>query len=181
MVESIIEAASELLDAKPGQVSTNHIAQRAGASIGSVYHYFPNKEAITAAVYLHSGSSLLTKLKVASQIMDWQTALRAMIEVVIKHQLDRPVLARYLDAYESSDASPETVHNFRRQIEALLSSVIQRSATAVHDTNTYADLVCITQALCDSPSSGDDGYHRTLGERIERAVFGYLGIVVKRE
>ncbi|MCU0650332.1 MAG: TetR/AcrR family transcriptional regulator [Gemmatimonadaceae bacterium] len=50
-VDSILDAASELF-AEQGvdAVSVNAIAQRAGSSVGSLYHFFPNKDAIVEAL-----------------------------------------------------------------------------------------------------------------------------------
>lgn len=44
-VEAILKATTQLLE-KSGDVSTNHIADVAGVSIGSLYQYFPNKDSI---------------------------------------------------------------------------------------------------------------------------------------
>lgn len=47
----MLEAAAQLL-ARDGYdgVTTNHVAEAAGVSIGSLYEYFPNKQAIIAAM-----------------------------------------------------------------------------------------------------------------------------------
>jgi len=46
-VEQIVEAAAQVFSERGyAGATTNHIAERAGVSIGSLYQYFPNKEAI---------------------------------------------------------------------------------------------------------------------------------------
>jgi AcrR family transcriptional regulator len=49
--EAIVEAGAQLL-VEDGyhQLTTNRLAERAGVSIGSLYQYFPNKEAVIASV-----------------------------------------------------------------------------------------------------------------------------------
>jgi AcrR family transcriptional regulator len=50
-VDAILTAAAHILTEDGyDTASTNHIAERAGVSIGSLYQYFPNKEAIMTAV-----------------------------------------------------------------------------------------------------------------------------------
>jgi AcrR family transcriptional regulator len=49
--DAIVEAAAHLLATRGWDASTtNHIAERAGVSIGSLYKYFPNKPSILAEV-----------------------------------------------------------------------------------------------------------------------------------
>ena len=51
--DAILDGAAEgLLKQGYEKATTDRIAERAGVSIGSVYEYFPNKEAIFAAVML---------------------------------------------------------------------------------------------------------------------------------
>ncbi len=54
-VERILAAARRLLKASgesaPLKISTNHIAREAGLSVGSLYQYFPNTEAILLEVH----------------------------------------------------------------------------------------------------------------------------------
>ncbi len=50
-VNAVLEAAAQLLDREGyARLNTNAIAARAGISIGSLYQYFPNKEAICSAL-----------------------------------------------------------------------------------------------------------------------------------
>lgn len=55
MVERILEATRELLRQTSGgataKVTTNRIAKQAGISVGSLYQYFPNTEAVLYEVY----------------------------------------------------------------------------------------------------------------------------------
>ncbi len=51
--EDILEATAHLLNRKPfGEVSTNHIAKKTGISVGTLYKYYPNKDAILADLSL---------------------------------------------------------------------------------------------------------------------------------
>jgi AcrR family transcriptional regulator len=48
--DAIVEAAAQILERQgPNGVTTNSVAERAGVSIGTLYQYFPDKEAILVA------------------------------------------------------------------------------------------------------------------------------------
>jgi len=56
-VEAILDAAARVLvDRGYAATNTNLVAERAGVSVGSLYQYFPNKDALITA--LHSRHSL---------------------------------------------------------------------------------------------------------------------------
>lgn len=100
-VKAILHAAAQVL-VKQGYAATttNHIAARAGVSIGSLYEYFPSKDAILVALtdaHIGEGEAILAELW--SQVRDWNDTAevvrrfaRAMFEL---HARDR-VLHRLL-------------------------------------------------------------------------------------
>ena len=50
-IEVVLEAAAQLLEsAGEAGFNTNALAERAGVSVGTLYRYFPNKQAILAAL-----------------------------------------------------------------------------------------------------------------------------------
>ena len=61
--EAIVEACARLLRAGDyPSVTTNHIAERAGVSIGTLYEFFPNKQAIVAALIERRFSRLVSEV-----------------------------------------------------------------------------------------------------------------------
>jgi AcrR family transcriptional regulator len=70
MVKGILDATRRLVTKPNGiklsKISTNHIADEAGISVGSLYQYFPNKDAIVFELYkqmLDEVSSVLDVFK----------------------------------------------------------------------------------------------------------------------
>jgi AcrR family transcriptional regulator len=64
--KDILEATAHLLNRKPfGEVSTNHIAKKTGISIGTLYKYYPNKDAILAdlsVVFMQQDAELFGRI-----------------------------------------------------------------------------------------------------------------------
>src|SRR5688572_12768484 len=90
IVEAIVEAGRQLL-AQEGAASltTNRIAERAGVSIGSLYRYFPNKQAILAAIYDADTGREVADIRASD---DWEIDRVPLVDAlarIVDFQLER--------------------------------------------------------------------------------------------
>lgn len=90
IVEAIVQAGRELLAHHgPASLTTNRIAERAGVSIGSLYRYFPNKDAVLAAIYDADLGRELADIRAAPGWEIDHASLRAAVLAMVDFQLDR--------------------------------------------------------------------------------------------
>jgi AcrR family transcriptional regulator len=62
-IEIIAEAASQILEREgEAALTTNRIAERAGVSIGTIYQYFPNKEAILVTLAMQEREAIKAQI-----------------------------------------------------------------------------------------------------------------------
>lgn len=99
-VEALIEATARLL-VKDGfdKASTNRIAEKAGVSVGSLYQYFPGKEALVAAVLERHSRELMEVVRRALAevaALPMERAVRRLVAAAVEaHRID-PKLHRVL-------------------------------------------------------------------------------------
>jgi AcrR family transcriptional regulator len=88
-VEALIEATARIV-AELGwmQTTTNHIAERAGVSVGSLYQYFENREALFTALIEREIGVITARLDDQIPFLlkaDAPTAIRASLEVAFAY------------------------------------------------------------------------------------------------
>jgi AcrR family transcriptional regulator len=98
-VTAILEAAARLFDR--GGATTNGIARLAGVSIGSLYEYFPNKDAIIESLVDHHVEDAVAELRreLATQppaTTPLATGVRRLVDRMLELHADRPGLHRML-------------------------------------------------------------------------------------
>ena len=100
-VDAILAATARIL-VKDGydRASTNRIAEAAGVSVGSLYQYFPSKEALVAALVDRHSNELLQFLKQRALAYTPDAPLRTVVREVVHamveaHRVD-PKLHRVL-------------------------------------------------------------------------------------
>ena len=89
-VDAILEATARVLvEVGYERASTNRIARVAGVSIGSLYQYFPGKEALVAALVERHVDRVTTLLDQAFDYMEGlqpRDAARALVTAVLSTQ-----------------------------------------------------------------------------------------------
>ena len=126
-VDTLVEATARIL-VREGfdKASTNRIAEVAGVSVGSLYQYFPGKEALVAAVIDRHNQDIMRVVRgalaeVASQPIE--KAVRRLVAVAIEaHRID-PKLHRVLAEQIPRTGRLENVEAFNREIYALFRSL----------------------------------------------------------
>jgi AcrR family transcriptional regulator len=129
-VEVILQAAAELFcNLGYDHASTNRIAERAGVSIGSLYQYFANKEAILAALLDEHQRAVHEVVDEALAILDDpEVPLREGLELLLTRLVDfhvaDPELTRVLSAEvphlaHGEPGSSEVDHYTARTVEML--------------------------------------------------------------
>ena len=180
-VDAILTAAAHILEGEGMEgYTTNAIAARAGVSIGSLYQYFPNKEAITAALVLADAERLYEGLQAASDASagaPFLSRLEALLDVVIAHQMDRPALARMIDMEERRLAHDPALQAVHEAGFALVRQELQQSGFNLPFglEACTVDVFAIVLGICDTAGERGETDGDSLKARIRHAVLSYLG------
>lgn len=103
---AILQAATRIIETEgEGAFTTNHVAETAGVSIGTLYQYFPNKAAILVAM-MHEERDLARR-KARGWIEEGLDPDRALIRAQIQGFSGRPLTRRVaLRALLAQEPSP---------------------------------------------------------------------------
>jgi AcrR family transcriptional regulator len=145
-VEAILDAAARVFE-RHGYAAgtTNRIAERAGVSIGSLYQYYPNKDAVLVALverHLDDGAARLGPVvaELARDVPPLREGARRMVEAMVALHAERPALHRVL--FEEAPRPPA----LRRRLEALTTGAVDGvaaylRAAGVRDAELAARMV----------------------------------------
>lgn len=99
-VATILEAAAQVFRLHGAKgATTNRIAERAGVSIGSLYQYFPNKEALLSVLMeQHISASIVALAEVfqATESAGPKARIHAAVSCVLTIHMEDPELHRIL-------------------------------------------------------------------------------------
>ena len=97
-VDAILEAAARILvEAGYATASTNRIAERAGVGIGSLYEYFPGKEAIFAELRRREMSKWYARLRAGPRSGSPREVIRHIVTTQVRYAGENPRLYAALE------------------------------------------------------------------------------------
>ena len=185
-VDALIGATARIL-VKEGfdKASTNRIAEVAGVSVGSLYQYFPGKEALVAAVAERHRQEIMQTVRgelaeVWAQPLE--KAMRKLVAVAVKaHRVD-PRLHRVLAEQIPRVGKLENLETFSRENYTLFSSYLESHRDEIRvDDLELASFVCVTSiealthnAVLHYPGMLSDEAMELLIDEGARLVTGYL-------
>ena len=184
-VNAILEATARIL-VREGfdKASTNRIAEAAGVSVGSLYQYFPGKEAIVLALIDRHNSQVMQAVQgeLAEAVnLPMEQAVRKLVAVAVRaHRID-PKLHRVLAEQIPRVGSLEKMETFNRQNYALFEAYLERHRDEVRAADLkLAAFVCVTsiEALTHTAvlhhNMVSEEATEALVEATTRLVVGYL-------
>lgn len=184
-VDALLEATARILIREGfGNASTNRIAEVAGVSVGSLYQYFPSKEALVAALVdrhrQQISQAVQEKLAEAMQL-PLGRAVRKLVAVAVKaHRID-PALHRALTEQIPRVGRLETVDTFNRQNYVRFENYLKSHRDEIRAVDLgLAAFVCVTsiEALTHTAvlhrKIATEEATEALVEEATRLVVGYL-------
>ncbi|HEV7777184.1 MAG TPA: TetR/AcrR family transcriptional regulator [Luteibacter sp.] len=185
-VDALVEATARIL-VREGfdKASTNRIAEKAGVSVGTLYQYYPGKEALVVAVIERHDQEIMQVVhdalaEVASQPIE-QAVRRLVVAAIEAHRVD-PKLHRVLAEQIPRTGRLENIEAYSRESYALFRAYLERHRDEVRAVDLgLAAFVCVTtiEALTHNAVL----YHAEMlsGDAVEslvdeatRLVVGYL-------
>lgn len=182
-VRVILEAAARILETRGlDGYTTNAVAELAGVSVGSLYQYFPGKDALTASLLDCETGIFLASMEYPDPVADSRAALDHLIGACVKHQLRRPELARILDFEEQRLPLRDQQEGLAARLTGTITEILTRLPVDRGEAPRVmaGDIFAMTRGIVDAAGERGETDEVRLRLRVARAVYGYLGLAQAR-
>ena len=141
-VAELLEAAAAIFAEVGYEAATmRDIAGRAGASIGSLYQFFPNKEVVARAIktqYCQELKERWAGLVAVSAKTPTIQVIDEFLNVTIKAIEQHPAIIRLMDAPRSASPAPDIKESLREQLVALF--LTRKPRISRNKAHRYAEI-----------------------------------------
>ena len=191
LITAIRQAAREILAAEgPDALTTNRVADRAGVSIGSLYHYYANKESIVADIFEEEVQALqrdIDDLAHGVELSDLPLprALSEYVAMVFRHRrrfanIHREFVRDFGTRFELPSRRSPDGRTYEEITVAWLVDLVadNRHATGVSDPEVAAHMLVLLAdgfARATAEERLPDIAESEICEGLVRAMLGYLG------
>lgn len=180
--EAILEAAARILESLGfAGFNTNAVAELAGVSIGSLYQYFPSKDALIVELIRRERAKLSTHIVEViqqSDAADLKEKLKLIIQTAVQHQLSRPQLARTLEFASELIGKDVEESEHQHELETIITDLLKRSGVS-HAQRAAQDVIALSKGMINAAGIAGESDLNGLQQRVEKAVFGYLDLVLE--
>ncbi|AZC01081.1 TetR/AcrR family transcriptional regulator [Acinetobacter pittii] len=178
--EAILEAAARILESLGfAGFNTNAVAELAGVSIGSLYQYFPSKDALIVELIRRERAKLSNHIIEAIQLNAAEglkkKKLKLIIHAAVQHQLSRPQLARTLEFASELIGKDFEESQLQHELETMISVLFICSGIS-HSQIAAQDVIALSKGMINTAGIAGESDLNGLQQRVEKAVFGYLGL-----
>ncbi|HFG6799435.1 TetR family transcriptional regulator [Acinetobacter baumannii] len=175
--EAILEAAARILESLGfAGFNTNAVAELAGVSIGSLYQYFPSKDALIVELIRRERAKLSNHIVEAIQkhdAADLKEKLKLIIQAAVQHQLSRPQLARTLEFTSEVIGKDIEESKLQHELETIISDLFIHFGIS-HAQTAAQDVIALSKGMINAAGIAGESDLNDLQQRVEKAVFGYL-------
>ena len=136
VAELLEAAASEFAEVGYEAATMKAIAKRAGASIGAVYQYFPNKAAVVSALrtqYVNEMEERWIHLEEATAGSSLKERTQSFVDAMIRFMEERPAYITIMDAPADSRRDKKT----RDRLRERLANVFRTRRPALSQEEAY--------------------------------------------
>lgn len=145
-VNAIFEATIQVLVADgPRRLTTTRVAERAGVSVGTMYQYFPHKQALFYALnerYLDTLAESVERTCKAQHNAPIGTMVKALLHTYWKAKTERVEVTRALYRSVAELDNESLIQAFARRVDASTSAMLSSASDA-----DFEDLATVNLAL----------------------------------
>ncbi|MGL4279508.1 MAG: TetR/AcrR family transcriptional regulator [Albidovulum sp.] len=176
-VEAILEAATRILEEEGlAGLTTNRTAERAGVSIGSLYQYYPSRDAILAELVRRMRLSMSAGLLAAiaeARPLPLHAAVPKLLRVAMQQYETAPRLTAALEAAEARLPRDREVIDRRHVVRNALIECLGRHGIENPEIAAL-DIFAMTKAIVMTGIAAGGADFEAICARTTRAALGYL-------